>query len=91
MFYQTIFRLIVVTTKNNMSKQNQDVSANRCKLDYFEKTFVETSGNLLDCGKAIRRTQNNIFVKSCKSSAEKVLAKKKTEKLYNVFEAGCAS
>ena len=86
--YQTLFRLKVVTIKNNMFEQNL---AKRFELDHFEKTFMETTENLIDCGKAIERSENNIFVKSCKSHAEKVLAKKKMKIVNNVFEAGCAS
>ena len=88
MFYQTFFRLKVITMKNNMTKQNKDAPAKRCELNHFEKTFVETTGTLLDCGKAIRRTENNTIVKLCKNSAEKILAKKKAENVNNVFEAG---
>ena len=90
MLYQTFFRPKLLTIKNNMSKQNKDVPAKRCELGHFEKAFVEGTGNLLDCGKAIGRPVNNNFVKLCKSSVEKVLAKKKTENVNNVFEAGCA-
>ena len=57
----------------------------------YKQSKDETTENLLDFGKAFGRSENNIFLKLCKSSAEKVLAKKKTENLYNVSEAGCAS
>ena len=89
--YQINFRLKLVTIKNNMYEQNQNVLAKRFELDHFEKTFMETTENLLDCGKAIERSENNIFVKSCKSDAEKVLTKKNVKIVNNVFEAGCAS
>ena len=74
-----------------MYKQNQDVPAKRCNLDHFEKTFVQTTESSLDSGKAIGRSENNIFVKLCKSSTEKVLAQKNVENAKNVFEAGSAS
>ena len=57
----------------------------------YKQSKDETTENLLDFGKAIGRSENNIFLKLCKSSAEKVLAKKNLKNANNVLEAGCAS